>query len=127
MHGSNGEDQLFGDAGNDRMFGGNDNDTLDGGAGNDFMMGGNGDDLFVFENLNSHDQIADFNGGAGASDRLDVRDFNLLSTYSDYNDFIANAADDSSGSTVLRLDTNDTVTLIGVAITDLNQDDFIFV
>ncbi len=122
-----GDDQLFGDAGNDRMFGGNDNDTLDGGAGNDFMMGGNGDDLFVFDNLNSHDQIADFTGGAGASDQLDVSDFNLLSTYTDYNDFIANAADDSSGSTVLRLDTNDTVTLIGVAINQIDQDDLIFV
>ena len=61
-----------------------------------------------------------------SADVLDLSDFNLFSSYADFNDFIGNAASEAAGSTTLVLDADNSVTLIGVSIADLHQDDLLF-
>jgi Ca2+-binding RTX toxin-like protein len=113
---------LYGEGGNDTLYGSNYNDYLNGGSGNDFLVGGAGDDLFVFADGSAQDRVADFSAGAGTQDVLDISAF-------DFADFAAVTAqaNDQSGSAdvVIQLDANDSVTLLGVRIADLHEDDFL--
>mgnify|MGYP003667554387 CR=1 FL=1 len=121
-----GNDTLIGNGAGNTIWGNAGDDTILGKGGNDFLIGGAGDDLFVFENIASNDTVADFSAGAGSPDVLDLGDFNLLSSYADFNDFMANAASEAAGNTTLTLDADNSVTLIGVSIADLHQDDLLF-
>lgn len=60
LDGGNGNDQLFGGAGVDTILGGTGNDIVDGGEGADVLTGGSGYDVFIFEDEESGDRIADF-------------------------------------------------------------------
>ncbi|MBO6784328.1 MAG: tandem-95 repeat protein, partial [Alphaproteobacteria bacterium] len=122
--GGDGNDTLSGSAGDDVLVGGTGDDTLTGDSGDDFLFGGEGDDLYDFENGSGDDTVADFQAGAGTDDRIDVGDFG----FADFADLLA-AADDGNGAnadTVIALDSDDSVTLIGVRIADLHEDDFLF-
>ncbi|MEP4885266.1 MAG: FG-GAP-like repeat-containing protein, partial [Alphaproteobacteria bacterium] len=96
-------------------------DTLQGGGGNDFLTGNAGDDLFVFVNGAGDDTIGDFQAGAGTDDLVDVSDFGFI----DFADLLA-STNDSGADTVITLDGDDSLTLIGVQEADLHEDDFIF-
>jgi Ca2+-binding RTX toxin-like protein len=89
---------------------------------NDIYTGGIGDDLFVFGEYNGNDTITDFSAGAGSEDVIDVSALNL----GGLGDLLA-LADDNGGSTDTTITFSDegTVTLIGVQVADLHQDDFI--
>src|SRR5262249_47305247 len=65
---------LDGPGGDDVLFGGAGADTLIGGIGNDVLVGGAGNDVFDLSagSGGGLDQIADFAGGPGAGDRIDV-------------------------------------------------------
>ena len=67
--GSEENDLLVGDIGNDVLRGGNGNDILLGGPGGDQLYGGAGADQFVFilDEINSDDEIFDFNPEEGDS------------------------------------------------------------
>jgi len=95
------------------------NDILVGGVTNDLLVG-NGDDIFVFNNGGGNDQVSGFTAGANTADRLDVSDFNFANSTS----VIAQAAQ-VGADTVINLDGNDSVTLLGVNVVDLHQDDFL--
>ncbi|MBL6954741.1 MAG: calcium-binding protein [Alphaproteobacteria bacterium] len=92
---------------------------------NDIYTGGIGDDLFVFGEYNGNDTIVDFSAGAGSEDVIDVSALNLGSL----GDLLA-LADDNGGTTdttdtTITFSDEGTVTLIGVQVADLHQDDFI--
>ena len=88
----------------------------------DSYSGGVGDDLFVFGEYNGHDTITDFSAGAGSEDVIDVSALNLGGLA----DLLA-LADDNGGTTdtTITFSEEGSVTLIGVQVADLHQDDFI--
>lgn len=55
---------LTGGAWSDALSGEDGNDTLIGGAYVDFLTGGNGSDIFVFDQLDIYDYLADFESGS---------------------------------------------------------------
>ena len=55
-----GDDTILGSAGNDTLYGGEGNDSLSGGAGTDKLYGGDGEDIFVYNNGDGSDTIADY-------------------------------------------------------------------
>ena len=118
--GRGGNDRMGGGPGNDRLFGNSGNDKLGGGAGNDIITGGAGNDLFIFKNGDGNDRITDFTAGAGSDDALDVRSFGFGSAAA----AIA-AATQVGANTVIALDGDDSVTLLGVNLGDLTADDFL--
>jgi Ca2+-binding RTX toxin-like protein len=95
---------------------------ITGGLGNDDLDGGAGNDLFVFANFTGQDTVQDFTAGAGTEDVLDVSDFG----FADLAQLLA-ASDDQGGTAdvVIDLDNNDSVTLVGVRIAHLHEDDFL--
>lgn len=66
------------------LFGGLGDDILDGGAGNDQLYGDVGNDIFVFRTGFGSDYIADFQGGYGILDCIDLR-----GEYSSFSDVLA--------------------------------------
>jgi len=93
---------------------------INGEGGDDTLTGGGGDDLFIFENGTGDDVITDFTAGAGSDDVIDVSDFG----FTDLADLLA-ATNDSGADTVITLDGDDSLTLIGVQEADLHEDDFL--
>ncbi len=111
---------IIGSPGEDIIAGTEYGDTLNGGAGNDILTGNGGDDLFVFENGTGDDVITDFSAGAGSEDVIDVSDFG----FTDLADLLA-VTNDSGADTVITLDGDDSLTLIGVQEANLHEDDFL--
>ena len=122
MFGGAGDDTMNGGAGNDQIYGQSGSDTLNGAAGNDILTGGDGDDTFVFTNGHGADSISDFTAGAGSDDDID------LSGHSAVGDFgaVQAAAGQVGADTVIDLGDGDTITLLGVNVGTLHQDDFLF-
>ncbi|MEM7169312.1 MAG: matrixin family metalloprotease [Pseudomonadota bacterium] len=110
-------DTLRGGGGADRLLGGKGDDRLNGGTGNDTLTGNGGADTFVFDNNTGSDTITDF---VSLKDVLDVRDYNFNSGA----DVLA-ATSNSGGNAVIRLDSNNDVTLEGVTKNQLDANDFI--
>ncbi len=100
-------------------FGGLRDDSITGGAGDDTLAGGGGDDLFVF--TGGDDTVTDFTAGAGTPDVLDVTAFGFAS-FAD----VINAASQAGADTVIQLDIDDSITLLGVNLGDINPDDVMF-
>jgi len=123
VYGSNFSDTITGDAGNNNLNGGfGGNDTLDGGAGSDWLSGGSGSDLFVFSNGNGVDTITDFQAGALTDDDIDLVGHSGANSLAD----VQNAATQVGSNTIIDLGSGDSITLLGVNVNDLHQDDFIF-
>ncbi len=110
--GNEGNDTLEGGAGDDQLEGGDGDDFLVGGAGDDLLYGNDGADIFFFALSDGHDVIADF----GGSDLIQ------------FDDVVAPSLDDLSqvgNDTVLTLDAETSVTLLGVDV-DQVADQFMF-
>ncbi len=103
------------------LTGGAGSDVLVGGAGDDSLTGLGGDDLFVFRDGFGDDTITDFTAGIGTDDKIDVSDFGL----NNLADLLA-SSNDVGSNTVINLDGNDSLTLIGVQEFQLHEDDFLF-
>ncbi len=125
LDGGTGNDQLFGGTGNDTLLGGEGDDGLDGGAGLDSLKGGAGDDIltgggdrdtFVFTDGSGRDTITDFE----TIDRIDARSFGLPEF-----DDLPSYASQVGSDVVIQLDADDQVTLLGVNLSDLDEDSFL--
>ncbi len=108
-------DVVYGGAGDDEVWGGTGNDYLYGDAGNDTLEGEAGVDVFVFAAGHGDDVINRFDIGE------DFLSFEIaaLSSYS-------SLSISDSGLGVVIDTTEGTVTLAGLSLADLNQDDFVF-
>lgn len=137
IRGGGGDDTIYAGAGNDTVSGNEGNDTVGGGAGADVLRGGSGDDVVylgandgaadVFQTGsndeqgsgvgNGNDTVYAFENGV---DHIDVSDSGItqLSQL-----VIGSAAD---GDAVITLASGQSVTLDGVAQSDLDASDFIF-
>jgi len=117
--GGAGNDRLEGNGGADTLTGGAGDDTLKGQGGNDTLIGEGGNDLFVFDDGNGDDIINDF------VINTDDIDFSDLSTLNNYSDVTSNAVQ-SGSNTVIDTGSDNSVTLLGVDLSLLDQDDFVF-
>lgn len=116
LEGDGSNNRLTGGAGGDILLGGAGNDTLVGALGADELTGGAGDDVFLFTLNFGDDLITDFEAGAGRTDRIWLRDMGLAFADLDL-------ADTDDGA-LLRVG-DDTLTLAGLLMGDLVEDDFI--
>jgi Ca2+-binding RTX toxin-like protein len=110
---------LDGGNGNDTLTGGIYADALIGGHGNDTMTGGNGPDTFVFGPNFGNDVITGFKPNTDAIQF----DHSLFANFAAVR---AHAASDGH-DTVIKYDANETITLLGVALSSLHANDFFFV
>lgn len=129
LNGGAGDDDLRGQGGGDILHDGHGNDSVSGGtgadqffvgAGNDELHGGDGDDLFHFSDGSDHNKILDFDAGEGSEDRIDISDFGFTS----FDELLAVTND--GPNSVVQLDDDDSLTLVGVRAHELHEDDFIF-
>ncbi|MEZ5892052.1 MAG: M10 family metallopeptidase C-terminal domain-containing protein [Parvularculaceae bacterium] len=132
LNGGAGFDTLNGGAGDDILNGGDDDDvllgdvgddTLVGDTGNDTLTGGAGHDLFVIGIGDGADMINGFAAGAGSEDVIDLTVFDGL--FDDFADVLAGASDNGT-DTVIDLGAGQSLTLVGVLVADLHQEDFLF-
>ena len=121
MNGGAYGDRIDGAAGNDTISGNAGNDTIIGGLGNDVLNGGAGSDTFVFRPGDGLDSIGDFNIGAAEGDVIRLEGFG----YQNLSDVLAHAYQ-SAGNTVITFDAGHTLTLTGVVLTDLHDNNFVF-
>lgn len=103
----------------DVLIGGAGNDVIAGGDGNDILTGGAGRDTFVIDKgAGAADVITDFQAGAGG-DFLDLRGFGV----SGFDKLVIRQ---SGANTVLTLDGTTTLTLVNVAASALQAQNFVF-
>ena len=116
LRGGAGDDTISGGTGNDTIYGDAGTDVINGGAGDDSLFGGAGRDTFTFSASFGNDTINDFTVGF---DSINLDALNIA----DYTALLAATAD-VSGNAVITLSGN-TITLIGVTKSQLQQGDFI--
>ncbi|SFT34546.1 Hemolysin-type calcium-binding repeat-containing protein, partial [Pseudovibrio denitrificans] len=119
LYGEYGDDTLTGGEGDDYLYGGYGNDVLNGGQGDDYLRGEGGDDTFKFEGSEfGKDTITDFNIGAETI-QFDTEVFANF-------DAVLDAASNVGNAVVIQLDEENTVTITGVQIENLQADNFEF-
>jgi len=117
-----GDDLVLGGAGNDIIDGGSGDDRIEGGAGDDVVTGGSGHDVFVFAEGFGKDTITDFKTTGSSSDVLEFS----VDLFADF-DAAMDHAEQVGADTVFSIDGDTTLTLKGIQLSSLAQDDFRFV
>jgi hypothetical protein len=120
--GGNDDDILIGGDGSDRLEGGAGDDVINGGGGNDILTGAAGDDLFVFTDGGNDDTVTDFTVGAATDDTIDLTGSSAASDFED----VQSIASQVGNHTIIDLGGGDSITLLGINVGDLHQDDFLF-
>ncbi|MEZ5892050.1 MAG: calcium-binding protein [Parvularculaceae bacterium] len=123
LNGGAGDDWLAGAVGNDTLLGDAGNDTLMGSTGVDVLNGGAGDDEIIFTLGDGADVIIGFSAGAVSEDI--IRLFGWGAAFDAFSDILAHATDNGV-NTVIDFGGGDTLTLNGVLVSQLHQDDFLF-
>lgn len=128
IRGSKKDDDLNGSDANEFIFGRGGNDTINSGGGTDVVSGGSGADTFVITADTDNLTIKDFESGV---DVLDVTGLGIDGTPFD-NQYVA-GMEMLDGNTILtyydrsnNYEAAATITLEGVATTDLELGDFVF-
>lgn len=119
--GDGGDDALSGGAGDDVLVGGAGFDYLAGGAGNDELTGGEGDDTFVVRSGEGSDRILDFGAGGASGDIIQL----VGTGWSSFAQVSSNATQNGA-DVVINLGGGQTLTLVGVNLASLNENDFAF-
>jgi len=146
LKGERGDDTLLGDEGDDTVIGGkgadllygddlllrsSGKDTLKGGIGDDFLLGGRGDDAlfggmdndtFIYFPDFGHDTIVDFQDEPGAEDVIEF----ATAMFADAATVLA-ASVQVGEDVVITFDADNAITLRGVNLADLGEDDFAFI
>jgi Ca2+-binding RTX toxin-like protein len=112
LNGNGGNDTLYGDA--ELMTAANigGNDILNGGTGDDDLWGNSGLDTFVFDLGSDQDTIHDFVIG---EDAIELTDYGFEST----DDF--GIADNGVGGSLITLSPTDTINVLNVSYTDIQD------
>jgi Ca2+-binding RTX toxin-like protein len=115
--GSHKGETLDGRGGDDFLFGGNGSDRLIGGDGDDRLTGGQGPDTFVFGPGFGHDVVTDFSH----ADHIEF-DGGVFQNFKQ----VQAASQQIGADTVITLDANDSITLLGVSLSSLHASHFDF-
>ena len=111
------------EAGADTLYGYDGVDRLIGGSGADTLYGGGDSDTFAFKSgQTGHDTVGDFTAGASSDDVIEFE----TSIFSSFAAVVAAATDDGTDTTI-TIDAETSITLQGVIVSGLHQDDFSFV
>ena len=113
---------LNGTAGADNINGAQGDDIITGGLGDDLLAGAQGNDLFVFNDGDGNDTITGFAAGAGSEDVIVLSGNTFNNSFADVQAHASQVVAD----TEIDLGGGDTVTLKGVNVDDLHEDDFLF-
>ncbi|QGX99015.1 hypothetical protein EI983_12345 [Roseovarius faecimaris] len=117
-------DLLDGGWGNDSIDGFAGNDTLIGGVGNDTISGGTGRDTIVLADGSGSDTVTDFDmadsGDGTTVDQLDVSALTSDGGTTPVHTGDVTVTDDGSGNAVLTFPGGETITLIGVAPSEVD-------
>ncbi len=122
ISGDDGTNALYGLAGADTLDGRGGGDTLEGGIGDDILTGGLGDDTFVFADGDGNDTITDFQAGSTGGDLIDLRKMTAAGSFTE----VMAAAAQIGEDTVISFGEEDSITLLGVDILNLEEGDFVF-
>lgn len=122
MTGGTGIDLLFGGDGNDQLLGAGGFDYLDGGSGDDTLTGGNQADEFAFADGWGNDTITDF-AATNNAENIILRD---VTEITDFDDLLANHMSQVGEDVVISDGLGNTITLLGVSLSDLDVEDFVF-
>jgi Ca2+-binding RTX toxin-like protein len=114
------DNSLLGNSADNMLFGNGGSDTLDGAAGNDTLTGGTGGDTFVFNKGHDSDTISQFVDG---EDIIYLSDFAGIDSFADLNGKITQAQ--PGADVIIDFGDGDTLTIKGVDLVDLNDDDFL--
>jgi Ca2+-binding RTX toxin-like protein len=129
--GSQWNDKISGDDLGNRINGGAGNDFIDGAGGIDYILGATGNDtlkggaaadVFIFDAGFGNDSITDFWAGVGRTDRLWLTNTDLHN----YADVLAHTTDTAAGLVISINGGQDSITLAGIHLPQLNADDFLF-
>ena len=131
LDGGEGDDTLLGGEGDDTLTGGAGEDMLIGGEGADTLTGGAGADTYVFGEDSGDDTITDFSTTDG--DKIHLTSLAQTITWEQLQDAISAIEDDTTTTDVdesgTKIDLSawggGTITLTGVASTDLTEDMFV--
>jgi Ca2+-binding RTX toxin-like protein len=115
--GGKGAETLDGRGGDDFLYGNNGNDRLIGGDGNDRLTGGHGGDTFVFGPGFGHDVVTDFS----RADRIEFDG----GVFHNFHQVLA-ASHQVGHDTVITLDADNSITLLGVNLHSLHASHFDF-
>ncbi|MBB3650338.1 Ca2+-binding RTX toxin-like protein, partial [Rhizobium sp. BK619] len=110
-----------GNALNNAVVGGSGSNTLTGGAGNDILTGGAAADVFVYSTNWGHDRITNFVATGSAHDAISIDH----SIFADWESLFA-ATEQFGSDTIIRANSDDTITLTNVALSSLQSWDFLF-
>ncbi len=122
LFGDQGNDTLEGGAGDDRILGGSGFDTLRGGQGNDLLTGNFNADCFVFVDGDGNDTVEDFE----ATNPFEIIDLSGVSEITDFADLLGNHMVQQGNNVVITASAAQQITLLSVALADLDAGDFIF-
>ena len=114
-------DNLYGGLGNDILFWGQGLDRLFGGAGDDRLQGDFNADRFVFANGHGNDTVTDF-AALNSFEKLDFVDLAGLGSVQGVQD----AALQVGGNLLIETGEDSSILLLGVALSDLDEADFLF-
>ncbi|MCH2037873.1 MAG: right-handed parallel beta-helix repeat-containing protein [Rickettsiales bacterium] len=115
INGGSGHDVLLGGSNSDVISGSSGHDVLIGGSGNDELSGGSGSDIFIFDNLSGRDMITDFR----TQDSI-----HLINSSIETTEELFSLMEDTDEGVFIRLDENTDITLAGITIADLIEDQF---
>ncbi|WP_306752889.1 peroxidase family protein [Paracoccus actinidiae] len=124
--GNGGAETLEGGTGNDTIGGAGGSDRVVGGLGDDALNGGASSDVFVFNVGDGSDRITGFDGNpTGGQDLIDIRSMGITTTVQ----FNQTVLIDQDGADVLIQfgNTTDSIRLLGMALANVNQTDFLLV
>jgi len=119
LFGGDGNDLIFGEAGDDTLYGNGGNDTLNGGAGNNNLYGGSRADTFVFASDAFVTTVHDFD--AAEFDTLDMSGTGFLTTAD-----VPAAAQQVGTTTLITVNTDTTIELIDIELSNLAAGDLWF-
>jgi Ca2+-binding RTX toxin-like protein len=122
MSGDDGNDSLQGGTGNEFLYGGSGNDRLIGGGGNDYLAGGSGNDTFVFAAGFGKDTVADFQNTDGVQDMLQFD----KTVFADFSALQSHMAEVGT-SVVITVDSNNTIEIRNMTLSELHAGNFLFV
>ncbi|MEL6583008.1 MAG: hypothetical protein AAFQ36_04180 [Pseudomonadota bacterium] len=117
--GAAGDDELIGGGGRDTLRGGSGSDTLTGGKGKDVLHGGADDDTFAMTVRGGRDKVKDF---SLSDDQVDVSALGI----DDFDELSDEYLGGGSNKAVISGENGERMTLKGVDVNDLTEDNFIF-
>lgn len=124
LYGEDGDDTILGGAGNDTLDGGAGSDLLEGGAGDDYITTGIGADTLVYGDGSGADTVSDFDmfddGSGFTTDQLDVSELTDADG-NPVNVWDVVVSDDGSGNAVLSFPNGESITLLGVAPSEVSS------